>query len=167
AQRDRSIHMPAMCSPYAGEASSRSTTFSYALGLLSLTNASTSASEGGRPVSVRLTRLINVARSASGEGFIPFLANLANTKLSIGLTTRDWNGPALGTGHFFGAISDQIGSYGAPCLIHWAISWICSGFRGAASCGMRTLGLVEVMRRISSLCSGWPGTIAWPCGLSG
>src|SRR6185437_11819726 len=123
-------------------------------GLLSFTKASVSAKVGGKPVSVRLTRLIRVARSASGEGFMPFSASFANTKLSMGLTTRDWKGPALGSGTWVGGISDQIGSYLAPCLIHSAINWICSGFRGAAARGMRTLGSVEVIRRITSLCSG-------------
>jgi hypothetical protein len=41
---------------------------------------------------------------------MPFVTSFANTKLSIGLTTRDWNRPALGGDHDFGGISDHIGS---------------------------------------------------------
>ena len=53
-----------------------------------LQNASTSASVGGRPVSVRLTRLISVSLSASGESCSPSRSRRLRTKRSMSLATR-------------------------------------------------------------------------------
>ena len=52
---------------------------------MSLTNASTSAGAGGRPVRSRLTRRASVRRSASGAGCKPAASSRARMKWSIGI----------------------------------------------------------------------------------
>src|SRR5882672_7820207 len=99
-----------MFSPYCGDASKRSTTFSYAFGLLSARKASISASVGGKPVSVNVTRLIKVSLSASFEGVRPSFSRRARMKRSMGLrfapAKRDAGGRA-----FVGEINAQCGLY--------------------------------------------------------
>ena len=55
---------------------------------VSLTNASTSAGSGGRPVRSRLSRRASVRRSASGAGFKPVCFQLGEDEASIGLRTQ-------------------------------------------------------------------------------
>ena len=51
-------------------------------------NRWTSCGVGGTPIKSRLSRLISVVRSASGEGWMPFSWSRARTKASIGLRTQ-------------------------------------------------------------------------------
>ena len=46
---------------------------------------------GGRPVSVRLTRLISVGLSVSFDGASPSFASFANTNRSMSLTASESN----------------------------------------------------------------------------
>ena len=73
-----------MRSPYAGEASSRSTTFSYARVSVSARYASTSSTVGGNPVKSSDARRINFSFAASGG--LP----------SVNLTLGGYSGELLG-----------------------------------------------------------------------
>src|SRR6185436_7288980 len=67
-------------------------------------NASTSASVGGRPVSVNVTRLINVSLSASGEGARPSRASRAR-RVGNGRPLRRDERPVRS---IFGAVLDPL-----------------------------------------------------------
>ncbi len=122
-----------MCSPYRGEASSRSTAFSYARGEVSFKNASSSAIVGGNPVRSNVTRRSNVALSAAGEGFNLSLSNRANTNASIGLRPHS---PSFtfGNAERFGGTNAQCRSssgHFAPAFSH------CTSFARSASLRLR------------------------------
>ena len=55
---------------------------------MSATKASTSSGVGGSPVRSIESRLMRVARSASGEGDIPSASSFASTNRSIGFRTH-------------------------------------------------------------------------------
>src|SRR3954468_3396205 len=99
-----------MFSPYCGDASRRSTTFSYAFALLSARKASISESVGGKPVSVNVTRLINVSLSASFAGVSPSFSRRAtmNASMELGFVPARRDG---GGGVFVGEINAQCGLY--------------------------------------------------------
>ena len=73
-----------MCSPYAGDSRSRSTSRSYASGRSSAKYASTSCGVGGNPVKSNDARRINVVSSASADGSSPSCSSRAATNVSIG-----------------------------------------------------------------------------------
>src|SRR5579862_9111202 len=70
-------------SPYAGDASNRSTTLANASGEVSARNASISCGVGGSPVKSKVARRIKVRLSAGGEGLSRLDSSLARMKLSI------------------------------------------------------------------------------------
>ena len=123
--------------------------------------ASTSLGVGGNPVRSMLSRLMSVARSASGEGANPSASSLASTKRSIGVRIQSVRRTFGGSGRF-GATNAQCGSYFAPSAIQRSSSFFCSAesrrfdFGG----GIRSPGSA-LMRRTSSLAAASFGTIAF------
>src|SRR5262245_61530023 len=116
-----------MRSPKCGEDSRRSTTFSYASGLWSLMNASTSSGFGGKPVRSKYRRRMSVTRSASGDDLTLAAANFARMNLSTGLLSRlnigaYWKG---GSGGRFTGSYAQWPCHGAPCSTHFFMTTIC------------------------------------------
>ena len=132
------------------------------VGIGSLTNASTSARVGGRPVRSRVARRIRVAREPSCDGAIPTDLSFANTNTSIALKPRVCS-PTSATSGLIGGINAQCFLYSAP----WAIqrSNVCFSFADRVLWD-RTGGIrissssANRIRRINSLDSGWPGTMA-------
>ncbi len=116
----------------------------------------------------RVTRRMSVGLSASGEGCSPSLRSRARMKASIGVRTHVSFCVAAGSGGLAGFSKAQWGRYTAPSLIHCFKTAISAAFICLASpcafCGIRWCGSVDSMRLMSSLCSGWPGTMAsgWP-----
>ena len=143
---------------------------------MSLTNFSTSAMVGGKPVKSRLKRRISCVLAASGEGASPCCSSFANTKLSIGFFTH-----ALfltsGMAERTGATNDQCLLSAALCVlsaesfqiapasIHWRINSICSGFSGSPPIGIRASPPSPKMRRIKSEALLLPGVIAFKAKL--
>src|SRR5215831_12295932 len=83
-------------------------------------------------------------------------------KLSIGFRGHDFSLIGGNAGRT-GASNDQCGCQAAPSAIQLRIVAISAGDNGsfpAYAGGMRNAGFVAVMRRIISLRSGSPGTIA-------
>src|SRR4051794_39123275 len=100
---------------------------------------------GGKPIKSRLTRRINVTRSASGDGLIFSFSSRAKIKLSIGLRAQFFCFTD-GTGTFFGGgTNDQCkmdsafssdGDF-APSSIHFFNSAIFSSSSGVFLKGIR------------------------------
>ncbi len=116
--------------------------------------ASTSASDGGRPVRSRETRRDQRLGTRQREGASPSDLSRSVMKKSIGCS------PA-GTTGFFGSSKTSAAEYPAPCSIQrfrrascFALSRGCSSRRGITSSGS-----FEVIRRQTSDSSIFPGTI--------
>ena len=120
-------------------------------------NASTSATDGGRPVKSSETRRSKRAGSSSGAGFNPSFVRRARTKASIGFFTAA-NGTATG----FTDSNDQCPVQLAPSFTHCFRSSTCSGFSCFDSFGggITSSGSLAQIRFTSSLFSKSPGTIA-------
>src|SRR2546428_13686195 len=88
-ERDKPSQCRAHRSPYRGEASSRSTTFSNACGESSLTKACTSSGVGSRPVKSSVARRISVILPAGGEGLRWASFCLPAVKASPSVLTHD------------------------------------------------------------------------------
>src|SRR5437762_11314935 len=105
AQRTTSSQCCAHRSPNLGDFSSRSTTRSYAPGLLSARYPAISWGVGGSPVRSKVTRRISVGRSAWADNESPPVCSRATMNESIGLLTLVAS--ILGTGGELGFLNAQ------------------------------------------------------------
>jgi hypothetical protein len=149
-----------MCSPKCGDSSSRLTTFSYASGDSSFTNATTSSGVGGRPVRSNVTRRISVSRDASDDGLSPFSSSRLRMNASIGLRTQA-GCATVGASGFCGAVKAQCSFQAAPPATQRFSRSISPGvsFFVKSAGGMMKSASVVVMRATSALASGLPATM--------